>query len=216
MQEISPEIIGKYKQLCRLLISYNDFKHASDVAHLYVNGDYEVDRVEWDGDDYFEKRTIGEALNCAMIVAYARPFSGNDKAASFKIPDLPKRYFRQLVEKGRQAHELIIERRNFQMAHSDSRAWELVPQVLEIGKAHSSGKRILPLVLTEGLHLPGFISGLKYIPVYKNLEDAMTKAKRIILDQLQIKQAALEKKKQNDTLVLIGIGAFLLWAFSQK
>ena len=63
MQDISPEITGKYKQLCRLLISYNDFKHAADIAHFYNKGYYEVDRVEWYGDDYFEKRTIGEALN---------------------------------------------------------------------------------------------------------------------------------------------------------
>ena len=139
MQEISAEIIGKYKQLCRLLISYNDFKHAADVAHFYMKGDYEVDRVEWDGDDYFERKIIGEAMNSAMIIAYARPFSGNDKAASFKIPDLPKRYFRQLDEKGRQVHELIIKDRNLRIAHSDSRAWELALQVLEIG----NGKNLL-------------------------------------------------------------------------
>ena len=46
---------------------------------------------------------------------------------------------RQLDEKGRQAHELIIEDRNIRMAHSDSRAWELVPQALEIG----NGKNVL-------------------------------------------------------------------------
>ena len=133
MQGISPEINNKYKQLCRLLISYNDFKHAADVGHFYLKGDYEVDRAEWSGNDYFEKRTIGEALNYAMIVAYARPFSGNDKTASCKIPDLPKKYIRKLNEKGRTAHELIIERRNRQMAHSDSCAWNLVPQTLDIG-----------------------------------------------------------------------------------
>jgi len=133
MEHISPEIIGKYKQLCRILISYNDFKHASDAAHFYLRGDYEVDRIEWGGDGYFEKKTIGEALNCAMIISYSRPFSGNDKKTSFKIPDLPSKYIRQLDEKGLKAHELIIERRNLQLAHSDSRGWELVPQVLEIG-----------------------------------------------------------------------------------
>jgi len=86
----------------------------------------------------------------------------------------------------------------------------------EIGKAHSLGKRILPLVLTEGLHLPGFISGLKYIPVHENPQEAMENAKEVILDQLQKKQVAFEKKKQNDTLLLIGIGVFLFWAFIQK
>ena len=181
MQEISPEIIGKYKQLCRLLISYNDFKHAADVAHFYMKGDYEVDRVEWDGDDYFERRTIGEALNCAMSIAYARPFSGNDKAVSFKIPDLPKRYFRQLDEKGRQAHELIIEDRNFRMAHSDSRGWELVPQVLEIG----NGKNIL-IPVHEDTRAPLSKDTIQTLISNCNIfMDAIIEARKDLEEQLQ-------------------------------
>lgn len=96
----------------------------------------------------------------------------------------------------------------------NAKASEWVSQ--EIGQAHSQGKRILPLVLTDGLQLPGFISGLKYIPAYKDPQGSMEQAQKIILEQLRLKQAALEKKKQNDSLALIGIGGFLLWAFSQK
>ncbi len=44
----------------------------------------------------------------------------------------------------------------------NAKASEWVSQ--EIGKAHSLHKKILPLVLTEGLNLPGFISNLKYLP----------------------------------------------------
>ena len=137
MNDISAEIAGKYKQLCRLLISYNDFKHAADIAHFYLEGDYEVDRGEWDGDNYYQRRVIGEAMNCAMIVAYARPFSGNDRASSLKIPDLPGRYIRHVDNKGRQIHEIILKDRNIRMAHSDSKAWNLNPQVLEIERGKS-------------------------------------------------------------------------------
>lgn len=133
MPNVSAEIIGKWKQLCRLLISYNDFRHAADIAHYYLEGDYEVDRVEWDGGDYYKRRVIGEAMNCAMIVAYARPFSGNDKAALEKIADLTGRYVRHLDERGREVHDLIIKDRNSRMAHSDSDAWQMIPQVLELG-----------------------------------------------------------------------------------
>jgi len=86
----------------------------------------------------------------------------------------------------------------------------------EIGKAHSLKKQILPLVLTEGLSLPGFISDLKYLPLYINSDTAMQQAKAIVLEGFQSKMAALEKKKQTDTLALLGLGAFLLWASSQK
>jgi hypothetical protein len=138
-KNIPDEILGKSKQLQRLLISYNDFKHASEVGHYFLEGDYYVDRVEWDEGDYYERRIIGEAMNCAMIVSYSRPFSGNDKTALFKIPDLPGRYVRQLDKNGRETHRSILKDRNFIMAHSDSRAWDLNLQFIEVAK----GKKIL-------------------------------------------------------------------------
>jgi len=181
MQEIPAEIIGKYKQLCRLLISYNDFKHAADVAHFYLEGDYEVDRVEWDGDDYFERKIIGEAMNCAMIIAYARPFSGSDKGASFKIPDLPDRYFRQLDKKGRQAHELIIKDRNLRMAHSDSRAWDLGLQVLEIG----DGRNLLMLAHEDTRAPLSRDTILTLISNCNTFMDAIIEARKDLEEQLQ-------------------------------
>ncbi len=78
-------------------------------------------------------RVIGEAMNCAMIIAYARPFSGNDKAALEKIPDFPGRYVRHLDERGRQVHELVIKDRNNKMAHSDSDALKMITQAIELG-----------------------------------------------------------------------------------
>ncbi len=87
----------------------------------------------------------------------------------------------------------------------------------EIGRAGALKKAILPLVLTEGISLPGFISNLKYLPVFDNPEKAVIKAKEFIFDSYKKKAHSLaEVKKQNgkDTLVVMGIGAFLLWAFN--
>jgi len=142
MPELSPEAEGKWKQLCRLLISYNDFKHASSVAHFYLNGDFDVDREEWDGGDYYERRVTGEAMNSAMIVSYARPFSGNDKAVKEKIPDLPGRYLRLLDENELRVHKNILSSRNKRVAHSDSEAWEMMPYQLEMAEGR---KRVVPV-----------------------------------------------------------------------
>lgn len=88
----------------------------------------------------------------------------------------------------------------------------------EIGRAGALKKTILPLVLTEGLALPGFISNIKYIPVYEDPDNATLQAREIIVNSYNKKVHALaeeKKKKDNDGLALLGIGAFLLWAFSK-
>src|SRR5690348_16883629 len=47
---------------------------------------------------------------------------------------------------------------------------EWVPQ--EIGIAHGLKKLILPFVLEANVSLPGFISGLRYVPAYQNPQQA--------------------------------------------
>ena len=47
-----------------------------------------------------------------------------------------------------------------------ARASDYVPQ--EIGIAKGCNKVILPVVMEEGVPVPGFISDLKYLPVHKN------------------------------------------------
>lgn len=91
----------------------------------------------------------------------------------------------------------------------------------EIGRAHALKKTILPLVLTEGMSLPGFISNLKYLPVLDDPETALHKASELIMDAYNKKAHILaqaevkkQKEKNKDTLVLMGVGAFLLWAFN--
>ncbi|HLP97701.1 MAG TPA: toll/interleukin-1 receptor domain-containing protein [Sideroxyarcus sp.] len=86
----------------------------------------------------------------------------------------------------------------------------------EIGQAHSLNKKILPLVLTEGLNLPGFIKDLKYLPVYKDAASAIQQAHAIVLDGFRAKVAEIQKQKQSETLTLLGLGALFFWAVSQK
>ena len=89
----------------------------------------------------------------------------------------------------------------------------------EIGQARALRKPILPLVLTEGLNLPGFIKNLKYLPVFPNKQAAVLQAREIILNAYRQKHQALIKQKEEEqktALALLGIGSVLLWAFSQK
>lgn len=101
--------------------------------------------------------------------------------------------------------------------HAKSSDW--VPQ--EIGRATALKKTILPLILSEELQLPGFLHGLKYHPIHKDPETALAKAREMILDAYHKKQLAEDQlrqqkeKKDKDALALMGIGAFLLWAFSK-
>lgn len=98
---------------------------------------------------------------------------------------------------------------------ANAKASDWVPQ--EIGKAHSLGKTILPLLLEEGLTLPGFISGIKYIPVFADPRAAMVVAQDVVLKQFQAKQAAVAaRKKEEESRNLLVIGGLLWWLFSQK
>lgn len=95
-----------------------------------------------------------------------------------------------------------------------ARASEWVSQ--EIGKAHSLNKKILPLVLTEGLNLPGFIGDLKYLPVFGDPQAAMAKAHDFILKHFRAKQAAARQKEEENARNLLVLGGLALWLFSQK
>ena len=88
----------------------------------------------------------------------------------------------------------------------------------EIGKATAYKKKILPLLLDEELNLPGFISGLKYLPIYKNPGKELEKARNIIKAEYDTKKntATRKQKDKENVIVGMGIGALLLWALNQK
>jgi hypothetical protein len=99
----------------------------------------------------------------------------------------------------------------------NAKASEWVPQ--EIGRATALGKTILPLVLSDAVALPGFIQSLKYLPVHKDPAGSLQIARTMILEAYEKKNAMLaaaaKEKSEKDALALVGIGAFLLWAFSK-
>ena len=87
----------------------------------------------------------------------------------------------------------------------------------EIGKATALRKKILPLVLDEGMQLPGFIQNLKYLPVHEDPVGSLTRARNMIVKAYEERKQreSAEAQSEKDKLALMGIGAFLLWAFSK-
>nr|VFK54758.1 MAG: TIR domain-containing protein [Candidatus Kentron sp. TUN]VFK59592.1 MAG: TIR domain-containing protein [Candidatus Kentron sp. TUN] len=91
----------------------------------------------------------------------------------------------------------------------------------EIGQASAYDKTILPLVLDEELEPPGFISGLKCLPIFEDLETALTKAEEIVMMEYdkkltREKKALMAKEKDRKFLMGMGLGALFLWAINQK
>ncbi|MBI4401020.1 MAG: hypothetical protein HY581_05260 [Nitrospirae bacterium] len=119
--ELPRELAGKLRQFNRVLMSYVDFQQAGGIAGYIISENLH--------DRYPRDRFLLQGLNCAMIVAYCRPFSGNDRGADVKIPDLPPKILQALTPEEREIHAVIMEDRNTVLAHSDSRAWEPRPQI---------------------------------------------------------------------------------------
>lgn len=130
-KNLTPEIRSKIRQFYRVLISYGDFKQAHYIAT------YILDEKLHEAEDM----RLLEALNCAMIISYCRPFSGNDRNTDRKIPDLPASFLSGISEDEKEIHEVVMSDRNTLMAHSDSSAHDLRPEVWKI-KGH---KTLMPL-----------------------------------------------------------------------
>jgi hypothetical protein len=119
---LSDEQFGKLRLFNRILISYNDFKQAHEIASLLLDGDLYRNYPK-------ENRNLVIALNMAAVVAYSRPFlnSGSDLADN----RLPGRVLRILNAEELALHETVIEDRNTMMAHSDADANVAIPLVME-------------------------------------------------------------------------------------
>ena len=135
------EISGKFRQFQRVLMSYIDFQQACAISSLILSDKLHADYPR-------KNRILLEALNCAMIVAYCRPFSGSDARAATKVPDLPNRFLRSFSRDEREVHDTVMEDRNSVLAHSDSEAWNMDPQYLRLGDDNV----LLPL--SAGVHRP--------------------------------------------------------------
>lgn len=120
------EIDGKIRQLKRLILSAGDFKHARLVAE-YIREDKLHDKPQG------ETHLLLAALNCSMVIAYCRPFSGNEGGRGAKVPDLPERILRNLNDEERSIHEVVLNDRHKVLAHSDPDGRDLELVVVEIG-----------------------------------------------------------------------------------
>ena len=130
LSDLTPEIDGKMRQFKRILLSYADFKHAKLASSVIL-----TDQLH---DKYpQESYVILEALNCSMIVAYCRPFSGNNS----QVPDLPNRLLKCLNSSEQEIHHVVMQDRNKVLAHSDADALQIEPVIW-----HVAGRAmVLPL-----------------------------------------------------------------------
>ena len=119
---LTDEQFGKLRLFNRILISYNDFKQAHEIATLLVDGNLYRDYPR-------ENRHLVIALNLAAIVAYTRPFL--DSRGELAHNRLPGRVLRQLTAEEMALHETVLEDRNTMMAHSDADANLSIPLVME-------------------------------------------------------------------------------------
>lgn len=89
--------------------------------------------------------------------------------------------------------------------HAKTSEW--VPQ--EIGVAKGAGKEIMPLVLHDGLTLPGFLQELKYLPLFKE-PTAATRWLEAFVRQRVISQKNIE------SAALFAISAAILFALAKS
>jgi hypothetical protein len=114
---LDKQIDGKIRQFKRIAMSFADFKDAVDMSKHIIVSDLHAD---------FEKhKLVLCSLNCSMIIAYCRPFSGNDSRNIVKVPDLSSNSLKVLSPIERKMHDYVIGERNTLLAHSDSLAVDL-------------------------------------------------------------------------------------------
>jgi hypothetical protein len=88
--------------------------------------------------------------------------------------------------------------------HAKKSEW--VPQ--EIGIAKGCNKPVIPVVLHPSADLPGFLKGLKYLPLYKDPRKALA--------WLQTNVAAQAAEKHNlEGVAWLGVAGVLLWLLAQ-
>ena len=125
---LSPETEGTLGLFNRLLISYRDLQHADQLA------EYILART-CAGRGTAEPRLLLEALSCAMVIAYCRPFSGN------RPTDLPATFLEGLDPREQETHARLLTNRHRLLAHSDAAAWKPRPVAI---RPTPWGKMVLP------------------------------------------------------------------------
>ncbi len=131
MKSSDKERDAKLRLFERLLISYNDFKQAWEIAD-YIAQHKLHDKVErFSGSRRRRIQLLWQALNCSMVVSYCRPFCGKTRRSARRVPDLPGRFVNALSPEERELHAVAMEDRNKLLAHSDPDAWNMRAFFLE-------------------------------------------------------------------------------------
>lgn len=89
---------------------------------------------------------------------------------------------------------------------TNAKSSEWVPQ--EIGAARAHVKPVIPVMLHGGIKLPGFLKGMKYLPLYKDPDRALAWLQRNVFRRVQ-------KKQQRNGLSWMGIGATVIWLLNR-
>ncbi|GAA4823125.1 hypothetical protein GCM10011365_25590 [Marinicella pacifica] len=113
----------EFRLFNRLLLSYNDFKQAHEIASVLLESGYY--------DNVPENRTLILALNLTVIIAYSRPFKTS--RGKLVLKTLPKEILSAFDSEQMEVHQQILYDRDTMMAHSDAGANDVVPKVLELG-----------------------------------------------------------------------------------
>jgi hypothetical protein len=79
-----------------------------------------------------EDKRLLRCLNTALIVSYARPFSGNRSSPDVRR-SLPAEYLDVLSDEQRRLHEQLVEARNRDHAHSDPQGRSVSVRVPKVG-----------------------------------------------------------------------------------
>lgn len=87
--------------------------------------------------------------------------------------------------------------------HSKESAWVQS----EVGIAKSEKKAILPVVLDQGVPLPGFVRGIKYLKATDDRASALGLLRRHVFGRAR-------RKQQQDGLVWLSLGAALVFLLS--
>ena len=105
-------------------MSFADFKEAVDLSTYLI----ESNLLDDQGTHYL---VLG-SLTSSMILAYSRPFSGNDSRGNSKTPDLGGKALRNLNDEEKHMHKWVLSLRNTLIAHSDSEAIDLKFDVYDL------------------------------------------------------------------------------------
>lgn len=79
----------------------------------------------------------------------------------------------------------------------------------EVGMALGRKKPVLPILLTHGLELPGFLMGIKYLRAHQDVEKALAWLKQNVYERAQAKQGS-------EGLAWLGVGAAVLLILSSE